>query len=367
MILEKNKENSIYLPGLNGLRAIAALSVVIAHISQDGIADFGLSLITELPMAGFGVTLFFVISGFLITFLLIKELKKTNTVSIGKFYLRRVFRIWPIYYLFIFICFVVFHLAEEQQPLSNSQMWWYIFFAANIPFIFQNGILILVHYWSIGVEEQFYLFWPGLVKLSKNKLIITATILLVSFLILKLVFWYFLGNQSYLYRFISVTRFHCMMIGAVGAILYTNKSIIINILQNKIVQFISWVLFLTMGIGLLYIPAVVSHELIAVASLSMIVGQISTKNRIFSLENYFFDFIGKISYGIYVIHPLIVFLLSKFYKHLDIYIPVKYFLVYTSVIGLTILFAWISYKYYESPFLKLKGKFTIVKSSNSMR
>ena len=106
MILEKNKENSIYLPGLNGLRAIAALSVVIAHISQDGIADFGLSLITELPMAGFGVTLFFVISGFLITFLLIKELKKTNTVSIGKFYLRRVFRIWPIYYLFIFICFV---------------------------------------------------------------------------------------------------------------------------------------------------------------------------------------------------------------------------------------------------------------------
>lgn len=211
------------------------------------------------------------------------------------------------------------------------------------------------------------MFWPGLVKLSKNKLIITATILLVSFLILKLVFWYFLGNQSYLYRFISVTRFHCMMIGAVGAILYTNKSIIINILQNKIVQFISWVLFLTMGIGLLYIPAVVSHEFIPVASLSMIVGQISTKNRIFSLENYFFVFIGKISYGIYVIHPLIVFLLSKFYKHLDIYIPVKYFLVYTSVIGLTILFAWISYKYYESPFLKLKSKFTIVKSSNSMR
>jgi peptidoglycan/LPS O-acetylase OafA/YrhL len=62
--LEKNKENSIYLPGLNGLRAIAALSVVFAHISQDGIADFGLSLITELPMAGFGVTLFFVISGY---------------------------------------------------------------------------------------------------------------------------------------------------------------------------------------------------------------------------------------------------------------------------------------------------------------
>ena len=332
----------IYLPGLNGLRAIAALSVVFAHISQDGIADFGLPAVAEFPMAGFGVTLFFVISGFLITFLLIKELNKTNTISIGKFYLRRIFRIWPIYYLFIFICFVVFQLTEEQQPLSNPQMWWYVFFAANIPFIFQNGILILVHYWSIGVEEQFYLFWPGLVKLSRSNLIVTATMLLVFFLILKLVFWYFLGNQSYLYRFISVTRFHCMMIGAVGAILYLNKSIIINILQNKTVQFISWMLFLTMGIGFLYIPAVVSHEIIAVASLSMIVGQISVKERLFSLENYFFDFIGKVSYGMYVIHPLIVYLLSKFYKNLNIYLSLKYFLVYFSVIGLTILFAWIS-------------------------
>lgn len=361
------KDNIVYLPGLNGLRAIAALSVVIAHISQKGIADFGLSLIAELPMAGFGVTLFFVISGFLITFLLIKEFDKTNTIDVGKFYLRRIFRIWPIYYLFIVICFIVFLLTKEQQLLHNTQMLWYVFFAANIPFIFKNGILILVHYWSIGVEEQFYLFWPGLVKLSKNKLLITASALFVLFLILKLVFWYFFGNQSYLYRFVSVTRFHCMMIGAIGAILYLNKSKIIFKLQNKFVQLIAWGVFITLGLNIIYIPSVISHEIIAIASLSMIVGQISINKRLFSLENYFFDFIGKISYGMYVIHPLLVYLLSRLYKHLDIYIPLKYFLVYSSVIGLTVFFAWVSYRYFETPFLKLKAKFTIVKSSNSMR
>ena len=107
------KDKLIYLPGLNGLRAIAALSVVIAHVSQEGIADFGLPRLFDLPMAGYGVTLFFVISGFLITYLLISEIKKTDTVSVSKFYIRRILRIWPIYYLFILISVIVFSLLNS--------------------------------------------------------------------------------------------------------------------------------------------------------------------------------------------------------------------------------------------------------------
>lgn len=79
------KENPIYLTVLNGLRAIAPLSVVLAHVSQEGIADFGFPRLFDLPMAGYGVTLFFVISGFLITFLLLIEIKKTDTVAVSKF------------------------------------------------------------------------------------------------------------------------------------------------------------------------------------------------------------------------------------------------------------------------------------------
>lgn len=93
---------AIHLPGLNGLRAIAALSVVIAHSTQEGISDFGLPWLFNIPLAGYSVTLFFVISGFLITYLLVNEFDRTDTVNVGKFYVRRILRIWPIYYLFIY-------------------------------------------------------------------------------------------------------------------------------------------------------------------------------------------------------------------------------------------------------------------------
>ena len=173
------RQVSVYLPGLNGLRAIAALSVLIAHVSQEGIADFGLPKLVNLPMAGYGVTLFFVISGFLITFLLIKEMRKTQTVSIGKFYLRRILRIWPIYYLFIIVSLSVFLCFGMPNQILVKELWFYLFFAANIPFITYQGIMILVHYWSIGVEEQFYLFWPLLVRISKSKLLKVALIIFI--------------------------------------------------------------------------------------------------------------------------------------------------------------------------------------------
>jgi len=361
------KESPIYLPGLNGLRAIAALGVVIAHVSQNGIGDFGLLNHPELPIAGFGVTLFFVISGFLITFLLLQEMKKRDDVDIKKFYVRRILRIWPIYYLFILFSIGLFFLIGRQNELLLEEMWFYLFFAANIPFIFQQGILILVHYWSIGVEEQFYLFWPWIVNYSKNSLLKIAVIILIVLLMTKILFWWQLGTESYSYRFLSVSRFHCMMVGAIGAIMYFNKKIRFNsFFSNKLVQFVSWMLFLLMGFNIIYIPAVIAHEVIAIASLSMIMGQVMVNRRIINLENKLCDFIGKISYGIYVIHPIIILLLSIFYKGLDITIGFKYILVYSSVVLSTIFIAWLSYTYFEKYFLKLKTKFAVVPSSSSM-
>ena len=97
--MSKNN-NIVYLNGLNGLRAIAALFVLFSHIIQPEFINFGNPIRIRLPMAQHGVTLFFVISGFLITFLLLLEKDKTE-IDIRNFYIRRILRIWPIYYLFI--------------------------------------------------------------------------------------------------------------------------------------------------------------------------------------------------------------------------------------------------------------------------
>ena len=121
-----------------------------------------------------------------------------------------------------------------------------------------------------------------------------------------------------------------------------------------------------MGFNIVHIPPVISQEVIAIAALSMIIGQIIVTKRIVNLENRLCDFIGKLSYGIYVIHPLIVLLLSKLFKELNIEKNFKYALMYCSVLSTTIFVAWLSYNYFEKPFLKLKSKYAVIQSSNSI-
>ncbi len=107
----QQREKTVYFPGLNGLRALAALSVLWGHTFQDTFGIWKTSAGNILPSHNFfsidGVTLFFVISGFLITYLLLKELDKTNTINIPKFYMRRILRIWPIYYGYIIACIAI--------------------------------------------------------------------------------------------------------------------------------------------------------------------------------------------------------------------------------------------------------------------
>lgn len=331
-----------------------------------GLADFGLPFLIDLPMAQYGVTLFFVISGFLITFLLIKEMDETSSINVKKFYVRRILRIWPIYYLFILFCIVFLYLNGNSNEITSNKIYLYLFFAANVPHVFENGIMILAHYWSIGVEEQFYLFWPWLVKFSRKNIFSISALIFLTLFLSKIAFWWFLGNKSYEYRAISITRFHCMMIGSMGAILYFNNHVNFKrLFSNKGIQIISWILFLTMGLNIIRLPYVISNEVIAFTSLSMIMGQITVTKRIINLEYKPMDFIGKISYGIYVIHPLIIILFSKLYINLNMDLTLKYIMVYSTVIATTIFIAWLSFRFFETPFLKLKNRYTIVMNANS--
>ena len=355
----------VHLSGLNGLRAIAALSVLFAHVMMEGISDFRLPIKVELPMAGFGVTLFFVISGFLITYLLLLE-KEKSKVNIKNFYVRRILRIWPIYYLYIGSCLILGFFNNGMHEVFTSTITLYMFFAANVPFILTTGILILVHYWSIGVEEQFYLFWPWVVKFSSNKLLFISIGIFILLFGLQSIMWFLHGHNDIIYRILMVTRFHCMMIGAIGAILYKNQNLLfLQVVQQKWLQILSWGIFILMGIGVLNFPAPMATEIIAFISLFIIMGQVTIKSRMINLERNIPDFLGKISYGIYVIHPMVIFSLSMLFKQIEINLYLKYALVYISVFTITIVLAYLSYEFYEKPFLSLKSRFSTVLSYNS--
>lgn len=316
-------------------------------------------------MAGFGVTLFFVISGFLITYLLLLE-KDEGNVNIKNFYMRRILRIWPIYYLFIGICLLVGLLSKNLSDIFSTNIWWYLFFTANIPFILIQGIKILVHYWSIGVEEQFYLFWPWVVKFSTKKLLVISISIFVFLFGIKSCIWLLYGKGDIIYQTLSVIRFHCMMIGAIGAILYKSRNALFHrIILNKWLQLASWFIFIATGVGIFHIPAPIAHEIIALVSLALIMGQVTTINNIINLDRKLPDFLGKISYGIYIIHPLVIFLLSPVFRIIEINLYAKYILVYVAVFACTITLAWLSYEFYEKPFLSLKSRFSTIFSANT--
>ena len=373
--------NAIHLPGLNGLRALAALTVLWGHVFQRDFGNWGIEGYS-LPLLRFdGVTLFFVISGFLITFLLLNEHERSRTISVPKFYMRRVLRIWPLYYAYMAIALTVTH------SWGNPNVWYYCFFGANIPFAFSIGVALLpiVHYWSIGVEEQFYLLWPWLVKSIKkkenkdkkkskfrnyikhNSLLCWSLAICIIWIFAKLLVLIIWGKCG-AYRFFAVTRFDCLMIGAIGAILYYQKKLwFLKVACNKWVGTIA-ILLLVFSRWTIYLPAPFRLQILAIVSLFAITGQLSPNKPLINLENRLFDSVGKISYGIYIIHPLLIFLLSKLWVSLSLPLdePVQVVIIYVGITFITYWVAWLSYHFFEKPFLKLKNQFAVVQSQSSL-
>ena len=364
----------VYLPGLNGLRAIAALAVVVSHITL-GLELFGLNSkifgvdlegnASGLNLAGSGVTIFFTLSGFLITFLLLKE-KEAGQLKIRQFYIRRILRIWPLYYLYLALCIVT--ILIYGLSFNANVIPFYVFLGANIPFILRDTLPFLAHYWSLGVEEQFYLFFPQIAKLSNRRLFYISIAIIIFLLCLKIVFWAI--DKKYgmhiPYMAISVCRFHIMLVGVLGAILYyNNNKVFLRISRNIITQITSWVVILLIALNKYHIASLVDEEIISIITVSLIIGQIDKKNNIINLENSVCDFIGKISYGMYVIHPVLIFYFSRMLGKFNSQNWLNYLFVYAIVISATIFIAYVSYEFYEKRFLKLKSKYATIKSKNT--
>lgn len=359
--MKSGDENKLYLPGLNGIRAVAALTVLFAHMFSP-FGDWGLDpLPFRIPWLEEPVTTFFVISGFLITYLLMNELGKTDDVSIPKFYMRRILRIWPLYYVYLLLAITAHFLLNGEM---NNSVWFYTFFSGNISHALGIGLIPLYHYWSLGVEEQYYLWYPWVVKYGKKNILLIVVALCIGWFVLKCGSYILLG-KGVVYRMFATTRFDCMMIGSVGAILYYRKATwFISLCSNKVVVVLSWVLFFVSGVYAQYIPAPIRAEYISIISLMVIMAGLLRKPL---LENKIMNYLGKISYGIYVIHPILIFVGSIIIKSQNWLSNSQWgghCVVFAGTTALTILLASLSYKYLEMPFLLMKDKFSVIKSTN---
>lgn len=360
--------STIYFKGLNGIRAIACLIVIVFHIDQ----FFSLFDLPKLGyhtsgMAGYGVTLFFVLSGYLITFLMLAEKKMFGQVELIKFYKRRILRIWPIYYLAILFTIILIYF-NIIPAISNviSSIALYSLLLSNVGYAFGYGIISITPLWSVGVEEQFYAFWPVLLNKTKN-IFITLIAVILIYLLIKIGLRIF--ENGVWYSLITNSAFDSMAIGGMASALVFYRSKLLSYLYHPVVQVFSW-LFLAVSIFYkpMHITSLFDSEIHSIIYAIIIMNVSTNDSTIINLENKLLNFIGKISYGMYVYHMIIIVLLSYFFKAyiklIDL-IVLRYLLVYVLVIGLAIGISYLSFTYLESFFLRMKSGFSKVISTNS--
>jgi peptidoglycan/LPS O-acetylase OafA/YrhL len=392
------ENNKVYFPGLNGLRFFAAFAVVITHIelvkhfqgyptlwvenTPNGFSIKNLLQKIAFDAGALGVYFFFVLSGFLITYLLLTEKAKTGTIAVKKFYWRRVLRIWPLYYLIVILGFFVipyftnggFYFAnKELNDNYGLNLFLYVIIFPNIAHAMFHPVPLISQTWSIGVEEQFYLIWPVLAKKAKNifKMLIVVFIIMMGIkVIILLLFKMGYGNRTLeiIKKFFAMSKIECMTIGGMGAyLLFTYKEKFITVVYHPLVLPLS---LLGIPILILYTPPALQdgiHLVYSVLFLCIITNVSGNQKSFLKLENKFFNFLGNISYSVYMYHfmliPAMFFLFKKMgFEPSNEIMP--QIIIYVSITAVSVLVSWLSYTYFEGWFLKLKGKYTIIKSGS---
>jgi peptidoglycan/LPS O-acetylase OafA/YrhL len=373
-------ENRVYFRNLNGLRFFAALAVIFHHVEQYKFWAKMPNLWGDTAIDALGhkaVSFFFVLSGFLITYLLLEEHRKTQDINVRNFYVRRILRIWPLYYLIVLIC--LFFLPHVFETLSMggdffSRNYWLVgllllLVLPNVVRTFVPNVVGGNQLWSIGVEEQFYLVWPILVKRFLNVLL-TFLFAFIAIKVLVTIALEFAVTQydhvviQKILRLWILLQVEQMAIGAIGAwALFHNKE-----------KLLKWI----------YQPAVFCTSLLAIillfvfpihhwwihyaeaAVFGVLIMNLSTNPAIkFSLETKLLNTLGNVSYGIYMYHTVCITfcLFTLRYFRLEVYNYTFFNIVlYTSSIIMTIFVSYLSYEMFEKRFLEFKEKFMVVKS-----
>jgi len=366
----------IEFPGLNGVRFIAALLVIVDHTelfkSYLGYPTLWANSYSAY-LGAFGVSIFFVLSGFLITYLLLEE-QQEAPIRIRHFYLRRILRIWPLYYLILVLgFFVIPHLNFFQVPIYSSDMGdslnrllLFVGLAANVAFVYLPTVPFANVLWSVAVEEQFYLIWPHVVRI-KRYLLWIMLLLLAGYLALK----FYSGSLDRSFELLVIrTRFSAMIIGGIGAYLVFRQKAIIQFLYLRGVQVGLWVLFVCMGMD--WIPyhslAWLQDELISLVVCGLILNIATNPRTLISLENGLFAYLGKLSYGLYVYHLFAVVLVLKGLPAIVDMKALPTWMGYSLTLGLILILttgiSHLSYRYFESYFLRKKIKFTTILSGD---
>jgi peptidoglycan/LPS O-acetylase OafA/YrhL len=347
-----------YIPHLDGLRGIAVLAVIVSHFFK---------FIYIFNIGWVGVDLFFVLSGFLITTNLYAS--KTENHYFYNFYIKRFLRIFPVYYLILILLFIIYPLlhldiVKEYAYLQKNQAWFWVYMQ-NWLFSIKGWppTILLSHFWSLAIEEQYYIVWPFIVlSLSARNISIVCILLFCTSMLLRYIF----PELPFAYMS-TITRLEGLTFGAFIAV-----AVAPNLALFEKYKYILFGYFIVVAVFYFHIglPVLVTNSKMARAGYSIwpaIFGLIlifsffpkSGRLRWF-LQRRFLIYTGRISYGLYC-YSMILFVIGKDY-FMDFLKPYAgNALLSKTVTGFVFVFlsyatAHASYHLFEKRLLKLKSK-----------
>jgi peptidoglycan/LPS O-acetylase OafA/YrhL len=365
-------QNRFYRPELDALRFFAFLGVFAVHVGNYPIEYLeqrhipqavGRILVGLVRGGSYGVDVFFALSAYLITELLLREKQRFGRLDVPAFYLRRMLRIWPLYYLAVLVAACVPFFNPTDQFSAHYSIP-FLVFLGNWSFVWYGWpITVADPLWSVSIEEQFYLLWPPLVaKLTRRGMIYTSLVLIVIANAVRLYAAALGEGKEHLW---ANTFAHVDTI-AIGILLATwlrgstpqlSTRTRLAMIALGLACFVmrGYFIILPGGDKLSVLGTLFGYPAITFGCAAILIAFIGLPVRSPTLR-----YLGKISYGLYVYHMACALVIDKFVPG-DPGIP-HALLRIALILGLTVAISGASYALIESPFLKLKRRFTFVES-----
>jgi peptidoglycan/LPS O-acetylase OafA/YrhL len=362
---------------LDGLRGAAVSMVVLFHFWQtlpkyEHPLSAGVTRVLGLMLIGQkGVDLFFVLSGFLITGILLRTKGSNNYFS--TFYIRRSLRIFPLYFMVVIACLLAGVIWNLPQ-YSWHNTWWYLLYLQNVARTFWPGSIDGPgHFWSLAVEEHFYLFWPLAVLLASRRALVALCVFLILMPIVMRAWFIHMGLDVFTF---TLCRIDTLAMGALIAVMFENAG-----QRAAVVRWSRWSFLpiVVLSFGSFFVlsgsagPLLQTFKYTLFALLCSLILVLALSPGRFNVAPRMFNVaalrgLGKISYAMYVFHPFVLAWAGRrLYSSVGNPFYGKFYAAVLSELAiyliLTIVVARLSWILFEQPILKLKDRFRYVASA----
>lgn len=380
---EYKPQGRVFFPNLDGLRFIAFFMVFFQHGFSAALPTHSDSFLLQrliklsAELGGRGVSFFFVLSGFLITYLILSEIAWTGRIDVIAFYIRRILRIWPLYYLVLAFAFIIYPALKTVIGFSSyiqaGNPLWYLFFLSNFDVMRMEqgqGAMMIGITWSVAIEEQFYLIWPLLFFLLpyRSYKYIFPTIIFAS-----LLFRVANAYDGRVLYFHSLSVISDMAVGGLMAYLAFKKpsftAFFSKLSKEKVAS-----IYLGGLIMFLFEDHIFSGHLLGAAQrlasslffAFIILEQNYASGSLLKMgKSGLLTEWGKYTYGLYLLHPIAIQFCIVGFRILQIKsdgVSVSIFKG-CAALALSFLLAYGSYYWYEKRFLALKSRFSHLRTT----